>query len=130
MSLALIKLHSVFHVAKFNPVFLSNPSFKSSCAQKQSCRLSCPLQLLVWPNFKLQYKNLSFERSKSGQNQLNLVPELPCCLSGGVQSRRRHVSLRRRVLPPLKPCAADARAKFDFASPFISLAIAQSNQVE
>ena len=49
----------------FDPVFLSDSSFKSTFAQKQSCRSSLSLQLLFWPNFKLLYENLSFGRSRS-----------------------------------------------------------------
>ena len=51
----------------FDRVFVPDPSFNSTFAQKQSCRISRPLQLLFWPNFKFLYQISSFGRSKSAQ---------------------------------------------------------------
>ena len=64
-------------LAVFGHIFLLDPSLKSTFAPNQSCRPSLPLQLLFWPNFKLQYEILSFSRSKLGQNHSNLLPILP-----------------------------------------------------
>ena len=52
----------------FDPVFLIDPSLKSTFVQNKSCRSSLPLQLLFWPNFKLPYKIWSFNQSKLSQN--------------------------------------------------------------
>ena len=68
-------------LAVFAHVFLLDPSLNSTFAQKQSCRSSLSLQLLFWPNFKFLYEILSFNKSKSCQNRLNVSlfsPVLHC----------------------------------------------------
>src|SRR6185437_11333913 len=64
-------------LARFSRVFPPDLSFKSSFARNKSCRFSFPLQLLFWPNFKFQYKFLSFGSSNSGQNHSNVFTVLP-----------------------------------------------------
>ena len=105
----------------FDRVFVSDPSFKSTFAKKQSCRSSLPLQLLFWPNFMFQCKIWSFGRSNFDQNHIKRVP-LGYCVSSEVvrapiprprvvagDATRRpsaNLALRARapVLIPTEPC--------------------------
>ena len=62
----------------FDPVFLIDPSLKSTFVQNKSCRSSLPLQLLFWPNFTLPYKIWSFNQSKLSQNRSKRSPCFSC----------------------------------------------------
>ena len=114
----LIKLSSVLHSTEFEHVFLLNPSSESTFAQYQSCRSSCPLQLLFWPNFRFQYEIWSFGLSNFDQKALKLGTVPPLFLP-----RRRRAEPARPA--PLKLSTAVAIAKSDFASPFPFLARAE-----
>ena len=112
----------------FDRVFVSDPSFKSSCAQKQSCRFSSPLQLLFWPKFMFQCKIWSFGRSKSAKNHSKLVVVLPCCACAR-RSRRRsrrasHRQAHRRLSSSLSPHWASPSLLLSF--PFLAPSGARS----
>ena len=104
-----MKLYSILHSTEFEHVFLHNPSSESTFAQYQSCRSSCPLQLLFWPNFRFQYEIWSFGWSNFGQNQFKLVQLGYCALQlhrtrahavDRQQRRRRHASAVGEPRPP------------------------------
>ena len=103
----------------FDPVFLSDPSFKSTFAQNKSCRSYRTLQLLFWPNFKCPYEISSFGRSNASQFQSNeiTVPSLFSPVHHRSRRRRRHAS-RRRAHRRLSVSAAKSDAKSGFASSF------------
>jgi hypothetical protein len=73
-------------LAVFDPVFVSNPIFKSTSAQNKSCRSYSSLQLLFWPNFMFQCKIWSFGRSKSAKNHSNSVTVPPRLVSASPAS--------------------------------------------
>ena len=86
-------------LASFDHVFLSNPRIKLTFVQYQSCRSFLPLQLLFWPNFKIQYEFWAFfseNRVKPFQTRpyLTRSPAMrylhPCWWMP--QRRRLHVS--------------------------------------
>ena len=103
----------------FDPVFLSDPSFKSTFALKQSCRSSLPLQLLFWPNFMFPYENLGFGWSKLGLKKFvklhcsSHVSSLcaPCCDRPRVGPSQRSTAERARAYPVLVPSPFSPRLR-------------------
>ena len=118
-------------LAVFDRVFVSDPSFILTFAQKQSCRFSRPLQLLFWPNFMFQCKIWSFGRSKSAKNHTNSVTVLPFgqCLAGldiGVATRRPSAILACRAHTPSLSAWSRARFRLPVPLPRVARSAQQS----